>query len=131
VLLASVEESVRQLAAETKPATPRPSVAETAAAGDGEWWPIIKRAAAANGVSADGMYRLMMAESGGSATIVAAGGYHGLYQYSLTTWRGSWNPYRSASIYDGEAQIKASALAISRGWGPSFWPTTFDWAFRD
>ncbi len=130
-LLASAEESVRQLAAETKPATPRPSVAETAAAGDGEWWPIIQRAAGANGVSADGMYRLMMAESGGSATIVAPGGYHGLYQYSLTTWRGSWNPYRSASIYDGEAQIKASALAISRGWGPSFWPTTFDWAFRD
>ena len=77
------------------------------------------------------MYRLMMAESGGSATVVAPGGYHGLYQYSLTTWRGSWNPYRSASIYNGEAQIKASALAISRGWGPSFWPTTFDWAFRD
>lgn len=130
-LLASVEESVRELAAEAKPATPRPAVAETAAAGDGEWWPIIERAAAARGVSADGMYRLMMAESGGSATIVGAGGYHGLYQYSLTTWRGSWNPYRSASVYDGEAQIKASALAISRGWGPSFWPTTFDWAFRD
>jgi peptidoglycan hydrolase CwlO-like protein len=136
-LLASAEENIRELAAEAKPATPRPSVTETADVdtgagdGDGEWWPIIKRAAAANGVSADGMYRLMMAESGGSATIVGAGGYHGLYQYSLTTWRGSWNPYRSASIYNGEAQIKASALAISRGWGPSFWPTTFDWAFRD
>jgi peptidoglycan hydrolase CwlO-like protein len=130
-LLASVEQSVRELAAEAEPVTPRPSVAATAAAGDGEWWPVIKRAAAANGVSADGMYRLMMAESGGSATVVAPGGYHGLYQYSLTTWRGSWNPYRSASIYDGEAQIKASALAISRGWGTSFWPTTFDWAFRD
>jgi len=138
-LLAASEASVRELAAEaaakTTPApTPvRPAVADTS--GDGDWWPVIKRAAAANEVSAEGMYRLMMAESGGSATIVGPGGYHGLYhglyQYSLTTWRGSWNPYRSASIYDGEAQIKATALAIARGFGPSFWPTTYDWAFRD
>ena len=132
-LLESAEASVRELAAATRETTASQPVAKTgdSGVGDGQWWPIIKRAAAANGVSADGLYRLMMAESGGSATIVGPGGYHGLYQYSLTTWRGTWNPYRSASIYDGEAQIKASALAISKGWGPSFWPTTFGWAFGD
>jgi peptidoglycan hydrolase CwlO-like protein len=133
-LLASAEARVKELAAETTVAAARPSVAEQADqsdVGEGDWWPIIKRAAAANDVSADGLYRLMMVESGGSATIVGPGGYHGLYQYSLTTWRGSWNPYRSASIYDGEAQIKATALAIARGYGPSFWPSTYDWAFRD
>lgn len=135
-LLASAEENVRELAAAAaaEPARPAATVSAepvSAAAGEGEWWPIIRRAAAANGVSAEGMYRLMMAESGGSATIVSAGGYHGLFQYSLATWRGSWNPYRATSIYNGEAQIKASALAIARGWGPSFWPSTYDWAFRD
>ncbi len=131
-LLADAEASVRELAAEARTApAPRPTVSVAPEVGDGQWWPIIQRAAAANDVSAEGMYRLMMAESGGSATIVGPGGYHGLYQYSLTTWRGTWNPYRSASIYDGEAQIKATALAVARGLGPSFWPTTYDWAFRD
>lgn len=128
-LLAAAEASVRELVAEARPA-PRPTVRVSPETGDGQWWPIIQRAAAANDVSAEGMYRLMMAESGGSATIVGPGGYHGLYQYSLTTWRGTWNPYRSASIYDGDAQIKATAVAVARGLGPSFWPTTYDWAFR-
>ncbi len=130
-LLENAEARVRELAVDERSTETRPAAPTVADDGQGDWWPIIKRAAAANGVSAVGMYRLMMAESGGSATIVGPGGYHGLYQYSITTWRGSWNPYRSASIYNGEAQIKASALAIARGYGHSFWPSTFDWAFRD
>jgi peptidoglycan hydrolase CwlO-like protein len=132
-LLDGAEARVRELAAEAE-ARPAPSTAVPAVGDDdgrGDWWPAIARAAAANDVSAEGMYRLMLAESGGSATIVGPGGYYGLYQYSISTWRGSWNPYRSASVYDGEAQIKASALAVAKGYGPSFWPSTYDWAFRD
>ena len=43
----------------------------------------------------------MMIESGGYASIVGPGGYYGLFQYHPSTWKGSWNPYRSASITDG------------------------------
>jgi peptidoglycan hydrolase CwlO-like protein len=134
-LLAGAESRVRELVAESSVTPARAPTAKPAeaagTAGEGEWWPSIKRAAAANDVSADGLYRLMLVESGGSATIVGPGGYHGLYQYSLVTWRGSWNPYRSASIYDGEAQIKATALAVARGYGASFWPSTYGWAFGE
>ena len=69
---------------------------------------------AANGIAARGLYRLMLVESGGVAT-VRNGSYCGLFQYSSATWRGSWNPWRGASIFDGAAQIKASARAIKLG----------------
>lgn len=99
------------------------------AGGSGRWWPLIQRAAAANGVSARGMYRLMMIESGGSATLVAAGRYYGLFQYCVSTWNGSWNPYRTCSIVDGAAQIRATALALRMGKGPFWWRNTYPWAF--
>ena len=97
--------------------------------GSGQWWPLIQQAAGANGVNAGGMYRLMMLESGGSATIVGPGGYTGLFQYSPSTWRGSWNPCRSRSITDGAAQIRATAVALRVGYGPSWWGGTYAWAF--
>ena len=59
----------------------------------------------------------MMIESGGSATVVGPGGYYGLFQYAPSTWKGSWNPWRSSSIADGAAQIKATALALRQGYG--------------
>ncbi len=99
--------------------------------GSGPWWPLIERAASANGVSARGMYRLMMIESGGSATIVGAGGFHGLFQYAPSTWKGSWNPYRSQGITDGAAQIRATALALRLGKGPFWWGNSYAWAFGD
>ena len=71
----------------------------------------------------------MMIESGGSATAVGPGGYHGLFQYAPTTWKGSWNPYRGASIYDGAAQIRATALAIHLGYGHAWWDPSYCWAF--
>ncbi len=97
--------------------------------GSGQWWPLIQQAAGANGVNAGGMYRLMMLESGGSATIVGPSGHTGLFQYSPSTWRGSWNPCRSCSITDGAAQIRATAVALRLGNGPSWWGGTYAWAF--
>ncbi len=98
--------------------------------GQGQWWPLIQAAAGANGVSARGMYRLMMIESGGSASVVGPGGYYGLFQFASTTWRGSWNPYRSASITDGSAQIKATARALHLGYGHAWWDPSYSWAFQ-
>jgi predicted nucleic acid-binding Zn-ribbon protein len=97
----------------------------------GGWWPAIKDAGAANGISADGLYRLMMIESGGNASIVGGSGgrFCGLFQYFPGTWKGSWNPWRGESIFSGVAQIKATAFAIKMGKGPSWWSPSYQWAF--
>jgi hypothetical protein len=134
-LLRGLNGTVARLVAARRTVTPvattaasSPTPPSTAGDGGGPWWPAIKSAAAANGIWAEGLYRLMMAESQGSAT--ASNGIDlGLYQYAPDTWKGSWNPWRSASIFDGDAQIKATALAVHLGYGPSWWPTTYPWAF--
>ena len=137
-LLAGARREIRDLAAKQKPATPTPG--ETVkppsggggagdGGGQGQWWPLIEQAAGANGVSARGMYRLMMIESGGYASIVGPGGYYGLFQYAPVTWRGSWNPYRSSAITDGAAQIRATALALKMGYGHAWWDPSYSWAF--
>ena len=134
--LAGVRSDMRRLAAAAAEASPKPTPkVEPPKPGGGEsgagpWWPLIQSAAASNGVSARGMYRLMMVESGGSATVVGAGGYCGLFQYSSATWKGSWNPWRSASITDGAAQISATALALRQGYGRSWWDPSYTWAFQ-
>lgn len=131
-LLRAAEAEVRQLATQDAASSADAGVApptDDGGQGGGRWWPSIQSAAAANGVSARGMYRLMMCESGGSPTIVGPGGYYGLFQYAPGTWRGSWNPYRGRSITDGEAQIKATAVALRKGYGPMFWTTSYAWAF--
>ncbi len=138
-LLASVKADIARLATKQVKASPSPhaSVEPPSAGGSsggdgggqGSWWSLIKQAAAAQGVSARGMYRLMMIESGGSSTAVGPGGYYGLFQYAPTTWKGSWNPYRGASIYDGAAQIRATALAIHLGYGHAWWDPSYSWAF--
>lgn len=138
-MLEGVRAEIRDLAARQQPATPTPG--ETVkppsggaddgenGGGHGQWWPLIQQAAGANGVSARGMYRLMMIESGGYASIVGPGGYYGLFQYHPATWKGSWNPYRSASITDGAAQIRATALALKMGHGHAWWDPSYSWAF--
>ena len=132
-LLSGVEADIARLAARTVRAdSPSSATVEPPPAdddGQGAWWPLIKSAAASQGVSARGMYRLMMIESGGSAGIVGPGGFHGLFQYARTTWNGSWNPYRAAGIYDGAAQIRATALAVRLGYGSSWWGESYAWAF--
>jgi peptidoglycan hydrolase CwlO-like protein len=133
--LEGVRTDIRRLVAETQKASPNPTPTveppeQGGGDGGGPWWPLIQSAAASNGVSARGMYRLMMIESGGSATIVGPGGYYGLFQYAPATWKGSWNPWRSSDITDGAAQIKATALAIHQGHGHGWWDPSFTWAFQ-
>ena len=91
----------------------------------GKWMPIIEMAAAKYHVKADGMYRMMMRESGGQRYAGASGAYKGLFQYWTGTWSASWNPWRHDSIYDGSSQIYATAYAISKGMGPQMWTTTW------
>jgi hypothetical protein len=91
----------------------------------GKWMPIIEMAAAKYHVKADGMYRMMMRESGGQRCAGANGAYKGLFQYWTGTWSASWNPWRHDSIYDGSSQIYATAYAISKGMGPQMWTTTW------
>ena len=106
----------------------RHALALRRAAARGEWMPIVRDAARHNHISAVGLRRLMSFESGGRAH-AENGSYHGLYQYCWSTWRAAWNPWRSVSLYNGEAQIRATALAIHRGWGASMWPNTYPRAF--
>ena len=127
-LLAGARADVAAAALKQAPPPP-PPVIPGGAVGQGPWWPLIRRSAAANGVSAIGMYRLMMIESGGSATASNGGHYLGLFQYAPSTWAGSWNPWRTASIIDGAAQIKATGHALKLGYGPSWWAGSYAWAF--
>lgn len=89
------------------------------------WMKIIEVAAAKYHVKADGMYRMMMRESGGQRYAGADGAFKGLFQYWTGTWAASWNPWRHDSIYDGSSQIFATAYAIHKGMGPQMWTTTF------
>lgn len=91
----------------------------------GRWMPIIRVAAARYGVSATGMYRMMMRESGGQRYAGSSSAFKGLYQYHTRTWVADWNPWRNDSIYDGSSQIFATALAIHKGMGAQMWTTTF------
>lgn len=93
----------------------------------GAWRPLIEIAARRYKVNPDGLYRLMMSESGGRR--YAGTTYKGLFQYYPGTWTASWNPWRSTSIYNGWAQIRATAYAISRGMGPGNWPASYPRAF--
>ena len=90
-----------------------------------QWRPIIEIAARKYGVNADGIYRMMMAESGGRSYAGAASAFKGLFQYCSSTWGASWNPWRHDSIYDGSSQIFATAYAIHKGMGAQMWTTTF------
>jgi hypothetical protein len=82
-------------------------------------------AAAKYHVKADGMYRMMMRESGGRRFAGSNTAFKGLFQYYTGTWAASWNPYRHDSIYDGSSQIYATACAIHRGMGAQMWTTTW------
>ena len=90
-----------------------------------DWLPIIKVAAAKYHVKADGIYRMMMRESGGRRFAGSTSPYRGLFQYWTGTWAASWNPWRHESIYDGSSQIFATAYAIHKGMGAQMWTTTW------
>jgi soluble lytic murein transglycosylase-like protein len=91
----------------------------------GKWKPIIEIAAARYHVKADGIYRIMLHESGGRRYAGSGTAFKGLFQYWTGTWSASWNPWRHDSIYDGSSQIFATCYAVSRGMGPRMWTTTF------
>jgi hypothetical protein len=96
----------------------------------GYYVPLIRDVARRNRISAAGMYGMMILESGGRATAVGGGGaYLGLFQYSWRTWHGAWNGWRTSSIFDPAAQIRATARALRLGYGPSMWPNTYWRAF--
>ena len=66
--------------------------------------------------SVDKMWSVMWCESRGNPRASGGGGrWLGLFQYAPGTWGGSWNPYRSNSIWDAKSQIFASAKAWSIG----------------
>jgi soluble lytic murein transglycosylase-like protein len=90
-----------------------------------QWMKIIEVAAARYHVKADGMYRMMMRESGGQQYAGSSSAFKGLFQYWTGTWAASWNPWRHDDIYDGSSQIFATAYAIHKGMGPQMWTTTF------
>lgn len=93
----------------------------------GKWRPLIEIAGRRYGVNPGNLYRMMMLESGGRR--YAGSMYKGLFQYHPSTWSGGWNPWRRQSIYNGWAQIRATAYALGRGMGPSQWPHTYRMAF--
>jgi peptidoglycan hydrolase CwlO-like protein len=130
-LEASLQKPVVQSAPALDPALdPAPAVAPaTEDTPSGGWWPLIKETAEANGIDAKAMYRLMMIESAGQANNVSSGMFYGLFQYYPPTWKASWNPWRNCSIFDGAAQIRATALALKMGKGPYWWANTYRWAF--
>jgi soluble lytic murein transglycosylase-like protein len=92
-----------------------------------DWRPLIEIAGRRYGVSPAGLHRMMMLESGGRPA--AGTTYRGLFQYYPGTWSGAWNPWRHESIFNGWAQIRATAYALSKGMGPSQWPHTYPLAF--
>lgn len=106
----------------------RQAIALKAAAARGDWMPIVRDAAHHSHISATGLRRMMSLESGGRVH-ADNGSFHGLYQYCWSTWRAAWNPWRHSSLYDGAAQIRATAVAIHRGWGAKMWPNTYPRAF--
>jgi hypothetical protein len=71
---------------------------------------------------------MMMLESGGEPGVVG-GPYKGLFQFTTGEWARHWNPWRDESIFNGWAQIRACALALSKGMGPGQWPNTYPMAF--
>jgi len=92
------------------------------------WRPLIAIAGRTYGVSPAGLYRMMILESTGRPTEVS-GPYKGLFQFTTSEWASHWNPWRHESIFNGWAQIRACALALSKGMGPGQWPNTYPMAF--
>jgi peptidoglycan hydrolase CwlO-like protein len=126
-----LEKSLRKPVVQSTPTlAPEPVTAPSGSdTPSGGWWPLIQSAAAANGIDAKAMYRLMMIESAGQANNVSSGMFYGLFQYYPDTWKASWNPWRNCDICDGAAQIKATALALKMGKGPYWWTNSYRWAF--
>ena len=83
-----------------------------------QWMPIIKVAAAKYHVKADGMYRMMMRESGGQQYAGSSSAYKGLFQYWTGTWSASWNPWRRRQHLRRQLADLRDRLRHPQGHGP-------------
>ena len=97
-LLRGLNAAVGRLVRQAKAVTPVVTSSKTSGAapstagdGSGPWWALIKPAAVGNGLWAEGLYRLMLAESGGSAT-ASNGVDDGLFQYAPRHLEGLLEP---------------------------------------
>ena len=100
-------------------AAPAPTNEPAASAAQYRSWMEQARAAHPYPEPVEHMWAVMICESAGEAEVVA-GPYHGLFQYHLETWGGTWNPYRDQPILDPRAQIFATAKAWQDG-NQSWW----------
>ena len=94
----------------------------------GQWKPLIAIACKKYGVSAAGLHRMMMLESGGRRT-VGSGPYKGLFQYYPSTWTRELEPLAPREHLQRLGADPATAYVISSGMGPSQWPNTYPMAF--
>ena len=83
-----------------------------------QWMPIIKVAAAKYHVKADGMYRMMMRESGGQQYAGSSSAFKGLFQYWTGTWSASWNPWRARQHLRRQLADLRDRLRDPQGHGP-------------
>ncbi len=112
---AATEKPAEQPKVETTVAKTQSSGGATSTLGQYRQWMEEARAMYPYPQSIDKMWRVMMCESGGNPRASNGGRYLGLFQYHPGTWGGSWNPYRSNSIWDAKSQIFATAKAWSIG----------------
>lgn len=64
--------------------------------------------------------RVVMCESRGVPTVVSPLGYHGLWQFDITTWRGVGGTGLPSEASIQEQTYRARILYDMRGWQP--WP---------
>jgi len=131
LLVVTIVLIVRGCGGDPPRSTASPSPSPPVYAPDDRWWPLIQEAARENGIDPVGLHKMMIAESDGEADQVTDDQFYGLYQYVPETWEGKWNPWRERDIFHGPSQIKATALAIRNGKGPTWWPNTYGPAFGE
>ena len=83
-----------------------------------EWMPIIKVAAAKYHVKADGMYRMMMRESGGQQYAGSSGAFKGLFQYYTGTWSVELEPVEGRQHLRRQLADLRDRLRHPQGHGP-------------
>lgn len=113
----SPEATETEAAAETPVAEPEPVVEEAPAAPAGSITAILHAAAAEFGLDPGYLVAVASCESGLDPGAVNPAGYHGLFQFSESTWAS----YGYGSIYDPTAQGRTAARMLAAGMA-SHWP---------
>ncbi|MEE6295748.1 ubiquitin-like domain-containing protein [Georgenia wangjunii] len=120
-------EQVVAVGTKERPVAPRPAPAPAPAASgssgsSGAAAPAPAPAQAAPAPATGDVWgRLAQCESGGNPSIVSANGlYHGLYQFSVATWRAVGGSGLPSQASPAEQTQRAQALQARSGWGQ--WP---------